>query len=183
METNLSSQSKSFLVSPSTCTCVHVLYSAIQVHPDCRVTRGAYSTRPGAAVALKPSAMVRSREAWPYFLPRHSGLITCTEYHVLVYMAKGIVLGADRWIRRLYFSYSTVSYMSFLVSDRGSNAIETERGVCPECRDAYHVVGLHSLLVASGSPYLFIRYLLFLSRIMDYHGYLLTVLESGDRRD
>jgi hypothetical protein len=46
----------------------------------------------------------------------------------------------------------------------------------------YHVVGLHSLLVASGPPYLFICYLLFLSRIVDYHGYLLTILESGDRR-
>jgi hypothetical protein len=36
----------------------------------------------------------------------------------------------------------------------------------------YHVVGLHSLLVASGSPYLFICNLLFLSRIMDYRGYV-----------
>jgi hypothetical protein len=114
VETNLSSQSKSFLVSPSTCTCVHVLYSASEKTSKSIQTVGSPGglTVPvrGLPLALKPSAMVRSREAWPYFLPRHSGLITCTEYNVLVYMAKGIVLGADRWIRRLYFH--TVRYLT-----------------------------------------------------------------------
>jgi hypothetical protein len=142
--TNLSSQSKYFLagvrVHVHVHVHVHVLYSASEKTSKSIQTVGSPGglTVPvrGLPLALKPSAMVRSREVWPYFLPRHSGLITYTEYNVLVYIAKGIVLGADRWIRRLYFSYCTVSYMSFLVSDRGPNAIETERGVCPECRDA-----------------------------------------------